>query len=391
MRLSLSNSVESLSLPAPVGSVMDRYIISELLPPFLFGVGVFSSLGVAIGTMFDLVRKVTESGLPLTLAMKILLLKLPFFIVLAFPMSMLLCTLLTYSRLSSDSELIALRSCGVSIYRLVLPAIVMGAVVTGITFFFNELVVPAANYEASLTLDRAVKQKTISFQENNIIYPEFRKVRQESGAKEEVLVRLFYAEKFDGQRMKGLTILDRSQPDINQILVAESATWNPETNVWNFFNGTIYIVAPDGSYRNILKFENQQLNLPRAPLDLASQKRDYDEMNIAESQEYLKLLRQSGKEKKIRKLIIRIQQKYSLPFACLAFGLVGAALGTKPQRASKATGFGICVVLVFSYYLLMSIGDALGLSGVLSPVMAGWLPTLCGFGMGIVVLVRASQ
>jgi lipopolysaccharide export system permease protein len=370
---------------------MDRYIISELLPPFLFGVGVFSSLGVAIGTMFDLVRKVTESGLPLTLAMKILLLKLPFFIVLAFPMSMLLCTLLTYSRLSSDSELIALRSCGVSIYRLVLPAIVMGAVVTGITFFFNELVVPAANYEASLTLDRAVKQKTISFQENNIIYPEFRKVRQESGAKEEVLVRLFYAEKFDGQRMKGLTILDRSQPDINQILVAESATWNPETNVWNFFNGTIYIVAPDGSYRNILKFENQQLNLPRAPLDLASQKRDYDEMNIAESQEYLKLLRQSGKEKKIRKLIIRIQQKYSLPFACLAFGLVGAALGTKPQRASKATGFGICVVLVFSYYLLMSIGDALGLSGVLSPVMAGWLPTLCGFGMGIVVLVRASQ
>jgi lipopolysaccharide export system permease protein len=370
---------------------MDRYLISELLPPFFFGVGVFSSLGVAIGTMFDLVRKVSESGLPLTLAMKILLLKLPFFIVLAFPMSMLLCTLLTYSRLSSDSELIALRSCGVSIYRLVLPAIVMGAVVTGITFFFNELVVPAANYEASVTLDRAVKKKTVFFQENNIIYPEFGKVRRESGAKEEVLLRLFYAEKFDGQRMKGLTILDRSQPDVNQILVAESATWDTETNVWNFFNGTIYMVAPDGSYRNILKFEKQQLNLPRAPLDMASQTRDYDEMNIAESQEYLKLLRQSGKDKKIRKLIIRIQQKYSLPFACLAFGLVGAALGTKPQRTSKATGFGICVVLVFSYYLLMSIGDALGLSGVLSPVMAGWLPTLCGLAMGIVVLVRASQ
>ena len=391
MRLSLSNSVEYFRLPTPGVSVMDRYIISELLPPFFFGVGVFSSLGLAIGIMFDLVRKVSESGLPLTLAMKILLLKLPFFIVLAFPMSMLLSTLLTYSRMSSDSELIALRSCGVSIYRLVLPALVMGVVVTGITFFFNELVVPAANYEASVTLDRAVKKKTVSFQENNIIYPEFRRVRQESGAKEDVLLRLFYAEKFDGQRMKGLTIIDRSQPEINQILVAESATWNPDTNVWNFFNGTIYIVAPDGSYRNIMKFEKQQLNLPRAPLDLASQKRDAEEMNIAESQEYLKLLRQSGKEKNIRKLIIRIQQKYSLPFACLAFGLVGAALGTKPQRTSKATGFGICVVLVFSYYLLMSIGDALGLSGVLSPVIAGWLPTLCGLAMGIVVLLRASQ
>lgn len=391
MRLSLSKSFHPLSWLAPRISVMDRYIVMELLPPFLFGVGAFSSVGVAIGSMFDLVRKVTESGLPMTIAMKILLLKMPYFIVLAFPMSMLLSSLLTYSRLSSDSELIALRSCGISIYRLITPALVLSIFVTSMTFFFNELLVPAANYEASITLERALKQDTKVFQEKNIIYPEFRKVKQENGKKEEVLTRLFYAEEFDGQQMKGLTILDRSQENINQILVSESAIWNNTTNTWNFFNGTIYIVAPDGSYRNILKFEEQELNISRAPFDLASKDRDYNEMNIAESQEYLKLLQQSGKEKKIRKLIIRIQQKYSLPFACVAFALVGAALGTKPQRTSKATGFGISVLLVFSYYLLMSIGDALGLSGVLSPVIAGWLPTLCGFAMGAVLLVRVSQ
>ncbi|MBD1937980.1 LptF/LptG family permease [Microcoleus sp. FACHB-68] len=391
MRLSLSKSFHSLSWLTPRISVMDRYIVMELLPPFLFGVGAFSSVGVAIGSMFDLVRKVTEAGLPMTLAMKILLLKLPYFVVLAFPMSMLLTSLLTYSRLSSDSELIALRSCGISIYRLITPALVLSIFVTGMTFFFNELLVPAANYEASITLERALKQDTKVFQEKNIIYPEFSQVKQPNGKKQEVLTRLFYAEEFDGQRMKGLTILDRSQENINQILVSESAIWNNATNTWNFFNGTIYIVAPDGSYRNILKFEEQELNLSRAPFDLASKDRDYNEMNIAQSQEYLKLLQQSGKEKKIRKLIIRIQQKYSLPFACVAFALVGAALGTKPQRTSKATGFGVSVLLVFAYYLLMSIGDALGLSGVISPVIAGWLPTLCGFVMGAVLLVRVSQ
>ncbi|HIK28848.1 MAG: LptF/LptG family permease [Oscillatoriaceae bacterium SKW80] len=391
MKLTLSNSSSSVSWFAPRITVMDRYIITELLPPFLFGVGTFSSLGLAIGTMFDLVRKITESGLPVAIALKIMALKFPYFIVLAFPMSMLLSTLLTYSRLSSDSELIALRSCGVSIYRLVLPAVVMSFFVTGLTFFFNELLVPAANYEASITLNQALKKETKSFQEKNIIYPEFGKIKQKDGKKEEVLLRLFYAEEFDGERMKGLTILERSQPNINQILVAEYATWNVETNTWKFFNGTIYFVAPDGSYRNIGKFKQQEVALPRTPLDLANKKRDYNEMNIAESLEYLNLLRQSGKEQKIRKLLIRIQQKFSLPFACVAFALVGAALGTKPQRTSKATGFGICVVLVFSYYVLMSIGDALGLSGILSPVMAGWLPTLCGFGMGVVVLVRASQ
>ena len=135
----------------PGFSVMDRYIATELVPPFLFGVGAFSSVGVAVGTLFDLVRKVTESGLLLGIAVKVLLLKMPEFVVYAFPMSTLLAALMTYSRFSSDSELIALRSSGISIYRLVMPAIVLSFIVTGMTFLFNELVVPAANYEASIT------------------------------------------------------------------------------------------------------------------------------------------------------------------------------------------------------------------------------------------------
>jgi lipopolysaccharide export system permease protein len=71
----------------PGFSLLDRYIFFELLLPFLFGMGLFTSLGVAIGTLFDLVRRITESGLPFTLALKILMLKMPEFIVLAFPMS----------------------------------------------------------------------------------------------------------------------------------------------------------------------------------------------------------------------------------------------------------------------------------------------------------------
>ena len=91
---------------------MDRYLASELLAPFFFGVGAFSSIGVTIDAVFDLVRKIVESGLPIGIAIQVFLLKFPTFIVLAFPMSTLLATLMTYSRLSSESELIALRGCG---------------------------------------------------------------------------------------------------------------------------------------------------------------------------------------------------------------------------------------------------------------------------------------
>lgn len=150
---------------------MDRYIAAELLLPFMFGVGVFSSVLVAANTVFELVRKVVESGLPLVIALNVFLLKLPEVIVWAFPMATLLAALMTYSRLSSDSELIALRSCGVSIYRLVLPAFILSFVVTGMTFLFNEQVVPAANYQAGLTLNRALKKEKVVFQEQTFSIP----------------------------------------------------------------------------------------------------------------------------------------------------------------------------------------------------------------------------
>src|SRR6476469_761874 len=110
-------SFNSISTLIPGFSVMDRYIAAELIMPFLFGVCLFSSVVLSVGVLFDLMRKVTESGLLMTVALKVLLLKLPQLVLYAFPMSTLLAALMTYSRLSSDSELIALRSCGVSIYR----------------------------------------------------------------------------------------------------------------------------------------------------------------------------------------------------------------------------------------------------------------------------------
>ena len=376
-----------------IPSVMDRYIASELIPPFLFGVGAFSSVGVAFGAVIDLVRKVVESGLPLTTALNVFWLNLPYFIVLAFPTSTLLATLITYSRLSSDSELIALRSCGVSTYRIVVPALILSFVVTGITFVFNERVVPAANYRADLILVRALKKEKPAFQQYNIFYPEYQEVRQPDGSKVNVLSRLFYADQFDGQQMKDLTVVERSQEKLSRIVLAKSATWNSGQNTWDFFDGTVYLVAPDSSYRKILPFEHQQLHLPRTPLDLAmnNPKLTAGEMNISQARKYLEIVGLSGDDKRIRQLKVHIQEKIAFPFVCVVFGLVGAALGTRSQRASRATGFSISVVVIFTYYLLNFFSSALGSVGILPPLIAAWLPNMFGFGAGGLLLMRTAR
>jgi len=370
---------------------MDRYITTELIVPFVFGVVAFTSIGISTGVLLDLLRRVSDSGLPMSIAMQFFLLRLPYFVGLAFPMSMVLACLLVYGRLSSDSELIALRSCGVSIYRLVAPAVVIGLIMSGVTFAFNEAVVPAANLKATQILDQALNKNKPSFKERNILYRESKTIRLPSGEKDELLSRLFYAREFDGQQMKGLTILDFSQTGLNQIVASDSAMWNAEEKTWDFFNGTIYVVAPNGSYRSIVRFDRQQIQLPRTPLDIAKTARDSEEMTISEIRQYIDLIGQTGNQKEIRKMRLRAEQKSSLPFACLAFGLVAATLGIRPQRSGRAAGFGLTLIIVVSYYALMVAGQILYQAGIVNAFIGGWLPTLVALAAGVILVVKLNR
>lgn len=370
-------------------SVMNLYIIKELFLPFLFGMGIFTSLGLSIGAVFELIRQVTDSGLQWSVAIKVLLLKMPEFIVFAFPMSILLATLMAYSRLSSDSELIALRSIGVNRYRLILPAIAFSLCVVTITLLFNNFIAPAANYQAAVTLRQALGETRPDFETENILYDEYEKIATEDGDTREVLSRLFYAEEFDGEQMKNLTVLDRSRGSVSQIVVASSAQWNVLENVWDFYDGTIYLVGVNGGYNNVVRFQHQKLALPQTALDITKKGKRTEQMNIFEAREYLEIVKKGTDEQRIRKWQVRIQEKIAIPFACLVFALIGTALGIKPQNSGKATSFGICIGLIFAYYLVSFISQSLGISGVVPPWLAAWLPNFLGFGAASTLLAQS--
>ncbi|MBF2058151.1 MAG: LptF/LptG family permease [Cyanobacterium sp. T60_A2020_053] len=372
-------------------SVMDRYILIELLIPFLFGIGLFTALGLSIGTLFDLIRRVTESGLLFSIAVKIFLLRMPEFIVLAFPMAILLATLMAYSRLSSDSEIIALRSVGVNLYRLINPALILSLIVTAMTFVINDVIAPSAHREANLTLQQALGEVRPNFKERNILYPEYADIENEQGEFNYGLARLFYAEEFNGEDMRYLTILDFSRQGFKQVLTAEKAKWNIEQNIWDFFNGTIYMIATDGSSRNVVRFEHQQLALPSAPLDFAQRPLSYQEMSISQAREYQRIARLEGNNGEVRKLEINIQKKIALPFVCIIFAVMGASLGIRPQNAGKAKSFGICIGLILTYYILSFISELMAMGSILTPVAGAWLPNLIGLSLSSWLLWQTNQ
>ncbi|MEM6517934.1 MAG: LptF/LptG family permease, partial [Cyanobacteria bacterium P01_C01_bin.70] len=153
-----------------------------------------------------------------------------------------------------------------------------------------------------------------------------------------------------------------------------------------------YAVSPDGSFSHIVKFENQEVQLPSTPFDIANRTKDDEEMNIIEASRYLReVIRKTGDEREIRTFEIRIQQKYALPFVCVVFGLVGASLGVRPQRTGKATSFGISVVIIFSYYLIAFICNAMGEVGIFSPLMSAWGPIALFLAVGVFLLQRTAN
>ena len=360
--------------------------------PLLFGIAAFTAVTLSVGVVFELVRRVAESGLPLTAAMQVLTLRLPSFLVLSFPMATLMATLLAFSRLSGSSELTALRSVGVSTQRMVVPALALALAMSLLTFVFNDLIVPRANLAATTSLERALGKAISTEKGSNIMYSRFGKIAQEDGEKVKMLTHIFYARHHLRGEMRDVTILDFSRPGQRQMLTAETGLWNDQQAAWEFRNGRIINVDDDTGTTTSARFDRYSYPLSRDPLEVAKLPSDPSVMTVGQARTAERLQRQAGNAKEARRLRVRIQEKFAFPAICLVFGLIGSSLGVRPHsRTSRSQGFGISVLLIFGYYLMSFIFSSLGITGTLTPFLAAWLPVFVGLGGGLALLREASR
>jgi len=374
--------------------LMDRWLAAELIGPLLFGIAAFTAVSLSVGVVFELVRKVAEAGLPLIAATQVLLLRLPGFLVLSFPMATLMATLLAFSRLSGNSELTALRSLGVKTWRIIVAALVVAFVMSLLTFAFNDLIVPSANRLASDRLDSALGRAISSRTGKDVVFSQFGRIARKNPdeGSYEGLTHVFHAREFKDGEMADVSLLDLSKQGQQQILVANKAVWNQVKGLWQFMNGRIVVVDVDSGLTTSADFDNYFYPFSRAPLDVGALPSDAAQMTVSQAVRAERLLMQAGDEKEARRLRVRIQEKFAFPAICLVFGLIGSSLGVRPNaRTSRSQGFGISVLLIFGYYLMSFIFSSLGIKGTLLPFFAAWIPVLIGLAGGLVLLRQASR
>ena len=375
--------------------LLDRWLIAQLLPPMLFAISAFTVISLSVGVMFDLIRKIVEFGLPLFLAIKVLFYSLPSFLVLSFPMAVLLSTLLAYGKLSANSELLALKSLGIKTSRIIAPAIAVSIFMTGLTFYFNDNLVPASNKLAESTLRAGIGSSFSSEKgKDNIMFSRYGSridsVTNKPTKTNQFLTHIFYASLFENNIMQEVTVLDFSRQDIQQILKAKSAVFDKKNSSWIFTNGSIVSIDQGGQTTNI-QFEKYRYPFIEGPLDLARIPKDATEMSLKQALEAERIYKETGNLKEIRRIQVRIQEKFTLPCACLVFGLIGSSLGSKSNlRSSKSQGFGLSVILILIYYVMSFVFSSLGVKGLFSPIIATWLPVLISMGGGIYFLRKSS-
>ena len=375
--------------------LIDRWLIGQLLPPMFFAIGAFTVVSLSVGIMFDLVRKIVEFGLPLQVAFQILILKLPGFLVLSFPMSMLLSTLLAYGKLSSNSELLALKSLGITNKRIVLPAIILSIIMTIITFTFNDSIVPISNRISESTLRSSLGKTISSEQGKHIMFSRYGSQYDPSNNKvsksQENLTHIFYAKFFRNNVMEQVTLLDFSQIGYEQILKAEKAKYNQLENLWDFYNGRLMVIKKNGETSTV-NFSTYQFPLGEGPQELAKIPSDANDMTVSQAINAEALYKKAGNLKESRRMRVRIQEKFTLPTACLVFGLIGSSFGIRANsRSSKSQGFGLSVLMIFFYYVISFFSSSLGVKGILNPILAAWFPVLLSIWIGIFLLARAGR
>ncbi|MGD9666913.1 MAG: LptF/LptG family permease [Synergistaceae bacterium] len=359
---------------------LDRFIFGELIGPFFFGLMAFTIIMVAGGLLFKIADLIIKNGVPLGIVVRLFLYYLPKMAATAIPMSCLLAALLGFNKLSTNSELVALKSSGISFTRIIKPVIIMAFFVSMGAFFVNETLVPISERAAANVMAYEV------FKQSPPVFKDKVFLKEESGGE---LKRVIYVNRIDIKdgKMSDVVVQEFEKGQLSRLVSAEKGEWIDGS--WWLEEGKVFEITKDNDVSLLFTFDKQALQLDLNPEEAARTARSPDEMTLNELLREISMMKQKGMD--VSKIVMILNLRFSVPWACLVLAIVGAAVGSRPQRSSSGMGLGLSVIIVFVYYVILSFTQSLGDAGYLHPVFAAWIANIVFLVIGGGLTHRANR
>ncbi|MDR3254188.1 MAG: LptF/LptG family permease [Synergistaceae bacterium] len=360
--------------------ILDRFILGQMLAPFLFGIMSFTVILVSGNLLFQLAKLVIERGVSLGIVVRLFFYSLPSVIVLTIPMSCLLASLLGFGGMSGNSELVALKAAGISFGRIVKPLVIAGAFISILAFVMNETIVP---------LSERVAANVLRYEVYRTVPPAFREhvfIRDESGGHLNRVLYIGTVRPRSGE-MSDILVQEFKDGKISRLIAAPRGSWIDGS--WWLYDGQVFEVRPDNSVALLFSFEKEMLGLSTAPSNLNSATLKPSEMGLNDLMTAIRSAESQGND--TRELRMYMHLRIAVPWASVVLVLVGAAVGSRPQRSSSSIGLGLSVMIVFAYYVIMSLFKSLGEAGFVPVPIAAWTPNAVFLTVGAILTGRANR
>lgn len=362
--------------------IIRRYLFKEIVGSFLLSLFIFTFV-LLLERIMQLVELVVSRGVSVADIVMLFLYILPSFLTLTVPMSFLLSILLAFGRLSSDSEVIAMKASGLSFYQMLIPVSLLSGVTYGLTLYLMIYALPWGNQSFRVKVFDIASGKATTGLKERVFNDDF-----------DGIVLYVNKVKDSGSGMEGVFIYDQREKEGYTILAREGGiASDPKamTVTMRLKNGEIH-QAGEGSYYNRIAFATYdlRLNFKGSGSDKKGEISKGDrEMTISDLSG--KIAEMKGKGGDSRPYQLELQKKFSIPFACIVFGLIGAPLGIQSRRGGRAWGFSLSLAIFLIYYVSLTGGESLGDKGVISPFLAMWAPNIVFLGMGLYLTVKTAR
>ena len=362
--------------------LINRYIFKEFISPFSVNV-IFFTFIFLMAELIEITHWIVNYNIGLPIVLRMILYQTPYFLIFVIPISIMITVLLTFLRLSSENEILAIKSGGISIYNLIAPVFAFCFIGFVLTLFMSTYGQPwgrsalreLAYQVASESIDIGLKERTFnnSFTDVTIYVNEI-------DLKSKNLIDVF--------------IEDNRQPDkVNTVVAPKGKVFNdPQRAVAHvtLFNGTIHQTNLKDKTAHAIHFDTYDLNLEmkRTPSKRSKPKRP-KEMTVGEINHYLRSSK--TQDDRFFKALLELHRRFAIPFGCFALGLLAVPLGIQFKSAKRSFGLVLGLLFFLLYYLLMSLGKVYGETGAYPPIIGMWLPNVFMGGLAVYFLILTAH
>ena len=347
-----------------------RYILKEISLPVLLSLLIFTFV-LLMGRIPRLTELVINKGVPVSEMLQLFSYLLPTFFSITVPLSFLLGILLAFGRFSADSEFIALKASGVSLYNLLKPVLILALACSLLTAWLTVSVEPAGKSAFRSKLFQIASSRASVGIRPGVFNDDFDGI-------------VLYTRGMDERRgiMQNVFISDEREGETPATILAQQGQFIPDPDNYSMtlhlINGSIHR-QPKGENKStyqIVGFSNYNINLDMGNQLTAAEGRHRSRGELSWTE--LQAAQQNSKDEKNQlRLAVEKHKRIAIAFAPLVFALVGVPLGLQSNRSGKGAGFSLALAISLVYYLLLSIASTIAGKGLMPVAVAIWAPNIC--------------